>query len=105
VDFTSKPYQKYKYQAVSKGVKTAEKKAFFKAINRVSDHLHDSHSLGKRNYCFFCLKKSNLEPSKEQESLNFQFKTIFKLEKSNLIKVLKPGQPKRERFRGKRIKW
>jgi hypothetical protein len=29
VDFIIKPYLKYKYQAVSKGVKTAEKEAFF----------------------------------------------------------------------------
>jgi hypothetical protein len=41
VDFTLKPYRKYEYQAVSKGQKTAEKEALFKAINEVSDHLYD----------------------------------------------------------------
>jgi hypothetical protein len=57
VDFTLKPYLKYEYQAVLKGLKTVEKEAFFKTINRVSNHLYNSHLLGKRNYCFFYLKK------------------------------------------------
>jgi hypothetical protein len=104
VYFTLKPYPKYEYQAVSKGPKTTEKEAFLKAINGVSNHLHNSHPLGKRNYCFFYLKKSNLEPLKEQESVNFQFKITFKLDFSNLIEVLKPEQSKQKRFREKRIK-
>jgi hypothetical protein len=70
VDFTLKLYLKYEYQAVSKGLKTVKKEAFFKVINRVSNHLYDSYLLGKRNYCFFYLKKSNLGPLKEQESVN-----------------------------------
>jgi hypothetical protein len=34
VDFALKSYLKYEYQAALKGLKTIEKEAFFKAINR-----------------------------------------------------------------------
>jgi hypothetical protein len=80
-DITSKPYSKYEYQAVLKGPKTTEKSAFLKAINgSILDHLYDLHPLNKRSHCFFCLKKTNFEPLKEQELTDSNFKIIFKLE-------------------------
>lgn len=59
------------------------------------------HSLKKRSHYFFYSEKSNLKSLKEQKSANFQFKIIFKSEKSNLIEVLKSEQSKRKRFREK----
>jgi hypothetical protein len=65
-DITSKLYPKYEYQAVSKGLKIAEKEAFLKAINnRVSDHLYGLNPLGKKGWCFFYIKKNTLKVSKE----------------------------------------
>jgi hypothetical protein len=61
-DITLKPYLKYEYQAVSKGLKTVEKEAFSKAFNnRVSDHLYGLNLLGKKGWCFFWIKKSTLK--------------------------------------------
>jgi hypothetical protein len=101
-DITSKPYSKYEYQAISKGPKTTEKRAFLKAINgSISDYLYDLYPLNKRSHCFFYLKKTNFEPLKEQEPTDSNFKITFKLEQSNLNEVLKSEQSKQRRFRGK----
>jgi hypothetical protein len=100
-DITSKPYLKYEYQAVSKGLKIIEKEAFSKAINRVSDHSYNLNLLEKKGRCFFCIKKSTLRAEKQQELANFLFQTTFQLNYFNLIEVLKKKEPKREQFRGK----
>jgi hypothetical protein len=47
------------------------------------------------------LKNNNKEPLKEQKSANFQFKITFKLEKSNLIKVLSQNSRNGSDFEGK----
>jgi hypothetical protein len=105
-DITSKPYLKYEYQAVSKGPKTVKKEAFLKAFNNgVSDHLYGLNPLGKKGWCFFCIKKSTLKAQKEQESVSFLFQATFKLNHSDLIEVSKKKEAKRERFRGKQTKW
>jgi hypothetical protein len=104
-DFTSKPYPKYQYQTRSKGPKSAEKEAFLKTINGSHlNHLYGINPLKTTGHCFFYPKKSTLRPLKEQDSANIQFQRTFKLKESNLIKVLKSEQPKREQFRGKRTK-
>jgi hypothetical protein len=100
---TSKPYSKYEYQAIRKGLKIEERKAFLKAINRVSNHLYSLNPLRKRNYCFLCLKKSNKEPQKEKKLTNILFKLMFQLN-SNLIEILQEKEPKYEQFRGKQTK-
>jgi hypothetical protein len=106
VDFTSKPYPKYQYQPASKGPKTAEKEAFLKNINgSLSDHFYALNPFGKRNYCFFCSKKSSLGPIKEQETTQSLFQTTFKLNQNDLIKVVRSEEPKREQFRGKKTQW
>jgi hypothetical protein len=56
-DITLKPYLKYEYQAVSKGLKTVGKEAFLKAIDRVSNHLYNLNLLEKKGRCFFYIKK------------------------------------------------
>jgi hypothetical protein len=56
-DIILKPYPRYIYQAVSKGLKTAEKEAFLKTINRVSDHLYGLNQLRKRIIVFWSKNK------------------------------------------------
>jgi hypothetical protein len=105
-DITSKLYPKYQYQAVSKGPKRAGKEAFLNVINGFSSgHSYSLNPSKKRGYCFFCLQKSNLGAQKEQESANFLFQKTFRLNQEDLIEVPKRKEPKRERFRGKYIKW
>jgi hypothetical protein len=104
-DITSKPYLKYEYQPVLKGLKIVEKEDFLKAINNgVSNHLYSLNPLGKKGRCFFYIKKSTLKALKEQESANFLFQTTFQLNQKDLIEVLKRKEPKRKRFRGKQTK-
>jgi hypothetical protein len=58
-EIASKPYSKYVYKTAKKGVKTAEKEAFLKAINGSSSiHLYEENPLKKCGFCFFCEKKS-----------------------------------------------
>jgi hypothetical protein len=58
-----KPYLKYVYQPVLKGLKLVKKEAFLKAINGVSlDHLYGLNPLKKKGWCYFCLKKSIINP-------------------------------------------
>ena len=62
-DITLKPYLKYKYQEFSKGPKKEGKEAFLKAINGSNiDHIFGLNLLKKKGYCYFCLKKSILQP-------------------------------------------
>jgi hypothetical protein len=61
-EITSKPYPKYVYQPVSKGPKTAQKKAFLKSFDGVSSHLYSENPSKKRGFCFFYPKKSNINP-------------------------------------------
>jgi hypothetical protein len=56
VEITLKPYPKYIYQPVFKGPKTAEKEAFFKAINGFSNHLYDENPLKKEVIVSFVRK-------------------------------------------------
>jgi hypothetical protein len=72
---TLKPYSKYLYQSILKGPKPAKKEAFLKAINNFKNHLYDEYLLKKRGFCFFCSKKSNLNPSKKGR--NKQIFTLF----------------------------
>jgi hypothetical protein len=100
-----KPYPKYQYQPPSKGTKVIEKEAFLKSINRsLSEHLYTLYPLKKRNYYFFCSKKSNIRPLKEQETARPQLQTTFQLNQNDLIEVVKSKEVKRERFRGKQTK-
>jgi hypothetical protein len=61
-EITSKPYSKYVYQPVLKGLKSAKKEAFLKAINDFKNHLYNKHPLKKRGFCFFCSKKKQFKP-------------------------------------------
>jgi hypothetical protein len=104
-DFTSKPYPKYQYQTPSKGQKTAGKKAFLQAINRSEiTHLYVSNPFKKRGYCFFCLKKDNLEPQKKKKSKDSLVQKTFQLNQEDLIEISKEKKSKQWRFQGKRIK-
>jgi hypothetical protein len=75
VDLSLKSYLKYQYRPFKNRSKSIEKQAFLKAINRsLSDYFYNLYLLKKRSYYFFYFRKTNLEPLKEQESADFQFK-------------------------------
>jgi hypothetical protein len=77
-DITSKLYLKYHYKAVSKGLKSVKKEAFSEIINgSFSDHLYNLNPLRKKNWCFFCLKKSIKRAEKERKSEDLLFQRTF----------------------------
>jgi hypothetical protein len=47
-EITLKPYPKYVYQPVSKGLKLAENEAFLKAMNGSLNHLYGEYLLKKK---------------------------------------------------------
>jgi hypothetical protein len=54
VDFILKPYPKYQYQPLLKGLKIIEKEAFLKNINgSLSDYLYRLYLFGKKIIAFF----------------------------------------------------
>jgi hypothetical protein len=108
-DFMSKdlkPYPKYQYQTPLRGPKIAKKEALLTTINgSILEHLYALNLLGKKGNCFFCPKKSNLGPLKEQEKANSQFGMIFQLNQNDLIQVIKSKEPKKRRFQGVLTRW
>jgi hypothetical protein len=64
-EITSKPYLKYVYQSISKGLKLAEKEAFLKIINGSLNYLYSEHPLKKRGFCFLYSKKRSLKRSEK----------------------------------------
>jgi hypothetical protein len=57
-EITLKPYLKYVYKIVKRGLKTVEKEAFLKAINRFSsNHLYGENLLINKGGIFFVRKK------------------------------------------------
>jgi hypothetical protein len=61
VAFTSKPYSKYKYQAVLKGPKTAEKEPFLKAISRSNlNHLYRLNPFKKKQDIMYFIQQKLL---------------------------------------------
>ena len=56
-DITLKLYLKYKYQAIFKGLKREEKKAFLRAININLNYLYSENLYKKKDISFFIFKK------------------------------------------------
>ena len=104
-EITSKPYPKYQYQSGIRGRKSTTKEAFLDAINGFnSEHLYTQNPLGKKGWCFFCLKRTPKTPLKEQESSTFLNRKVFQLNHSDLIEIQKKENPKRIQERGKQTK-
>ena len=104
-EITSKPYPKYVYEPVSKGPKSEKKESILEHVNDFSNHLYDEHPSKKRGYCIFCVKTSNIKPSNQQETDQFSSYLTFQLNNEDGSKLVEKKRPKRERFRGRYIKW
>jgi hypothetical protein len=101
----SKPYPKYKYQSVSKGLKPIKKEAFLKAINGSNlDYIYSLNPLKTKGWCYFCLKKGILQPQKKEESETFQHKKVFQFNQESLIEVRERGRLKPVQIRGKQTR-
>ena len=104
-EITSKLYSKYVYEPVSKGPKLSKREAFSEPINDFLNHLYGEHPLKKRGYCLYCVKKSNIKPSNQQELGQFSSYSTLQLDEKDESQLIERKRPKRERFRAKYIKW
>ena len=97
-EINSKLYPKYVYQSVSKLPKSAKKEAFLNIINRFSTHFYQENLSRKRGYCFFYIKKSNINSQKGTKKIDSSFRTTLRLDKNGLEEVLKRKDSERERL-------
>ena len=74
-------------------------------IDDCSSHLYGEHPSKKRGYCVFCVKKSNIKPSKQQELGQNSSYLTFKLNKENNSQLIEKKEPKRKQFQESYIKW